>query len=162
MSKYDAPSPIDPQGENVKQVLRFVGPVILGIGVILMIVGGVDFFSAFGTGRPPGRFWCFFLAIPALWLGFALSMGGFMGRFFRYQVSQVAPVQKDYVHYMTRETAPDVETAAEALGTGLARGFERGREHSPPERVSCPTCHAENDTTAHFCSQCGGAIKPRG
>jgi len=159
MSKYDAPSPIDPQGENVKQVLRFVGPVILGIGAIMMIVGGVDFFSAIGTGQPPSRFWCFFLAIPALGLGFGLSMGGFMGRLLRYQVSQVAPVQKDYVHYMTRETAPDVETAAEALGAGLARGLERGREHSAPALVPCPTCHAENDPSAHFCNQCGAAIE---
>ncbi len=80
MSKNNAPSPIDPQGENVKQVLRLVGPVILVIGVILIIVGGVDFFSNFGTGQPSRRFWCFFLAIPALWLGAVLSMGGFMGR----------------------------------------------------------------------------------
>jgi len=159
MPKRDAPSPIDPQGKSIKQVLRFVGPVILGIGVILMIVGGVDFFSAFGTDRLPGLFWCFFLAIPTLGLGFVLSMGGFMGRLLRYQVSQVAPVQKDYVHYMSREIAPDVETAAEALGAGLARGFKRGREHSAPALVPCPACHAENDPSAHFCNQCGGAIE---
>lgn len=159
MAKNNAPSPIDPQGENVKQVLRLVGPVIFGIGVILMIVAGVDFFSAFRTGRLPDRFWCFFLAIPALWLGAVLSMGGFMGRLFRYQLSQVAPVQTDYINYMAREAGPAVETAAEALGAGLARGFERGREHLPPERVTCPTCHAENDTSAYFCNQCGGMIK---
>lgn len=159
MSKNNQASPIDPQGESVKRVLRLVGPVILGIGVILMIVGGVDFFSAFGTGSPPSRFWCFFLAIPSLWLGAVLSMGGFMGRMLRYQVSQVVPVQKDYVHYMARETAPDVETAAEAMGAGLARGFSRGQGHSAPSLAHCPACHAQNESSAHFCNQCGAAIE---
>ncbi len=60
---------------------------------------------------------------------------------------------------MARQTAPDVETAAEAMGAGLARGFERGREHTAPAPVPCPACHAANDPSARFCNQCGVAIE---
>jgi len=44
---------IDPQHQPIRDTLRVVGPLLLGVGVIFMIVGYVDFFRRSGDLARP-------------------------------------------------------------------------------------------------------------
>ena len=150
----DKQKAIHPRQESVRGALRLLGPVILAIGVLFVLVGGVDFFSKAGSAQMPTKFWCFFVGLPLLALGGTLTRLGFMGAVARYTVGEYAPVAKDTVNYMAEGTSDAVQDLAQAVGQGLAAGT--GSAQAP--RVRCHKCNAGNDTGARFCSQCGTAL----
>ena len=114
---------INPGHTQVRGVLRLVGPIVLGVGVILMIVGLGSFFSSFGTFEPPRYFWCCFLGMPLIMIGLVMSQFGFMGAITRYQAGEVAPVGKDTFNYMADRTKGGLKTVASAIGAGLSEGI---------------------------------------
>ena len=143
---------INPGHETARNLLRIAGPIILAVGGLFMLVGLVSFFSAFGAGMgPPRFFWCFFVGMPLLFVGVVMTNFGYMGAIFRYQAGEVAPVGKDTFNYMADGTQPGVRTIAAAIGAGLAEGANR-------EKTNCPKCEHANDLEARFCHECGAAI----
>lgn len=146
---------IHPRQEAIRGTLRLLGPVIIAIGVLFVLVGGVDFFSKATSGQMPTKFWCFFVGLPLLALGGTLTRFGFMGAVARYTVGEYAPVAKDTINYMADGTADAVQDLAQAVGKGLAA--ETGSSGAQA-RIRCHKCNADNDTDARFCSRCGAAL----
>ena len=147
-------SRIDPKHAGTRRVLRTLGPVLAGLGLLLLIVGFGSFFASFGSFEPPRYFWCAFVGIPLLFVGAALCMMGYMGAYFRYFAGEAAPVQKDTFNYLAEGTQEGVKTVATAVGQGLAAGL---RADTPAGR-RCPRCEQANDADARFCKGCGAAL----
>ena len=95
------------QHTSIRTVLRVGGPIIAGVGLLLMIVGFGSFFASFGSFEPPRYFWCAFLGMPLLFVGIAMCMFGYMGAFHRHVAGESAPVAKDVVNYMGENAQPE-------------------------------------------------------
>ncbi len=145
---------IDPGHRSLRDTLRIVGPIVGGAGVLLIILGMVSFFGAFGGSGPPKYFWCAFLGMPLAFAGGVMTSYGYMGKVMRYHAQEVAPVAKDTFNYMAEGTRDGVKTMAGAVGQGLAEGGFRSGGGSET-KVRCHKCNALEDADAKFCSQCG-------
>jgi hypothetical protein len=144
---------INPGHMQVRRVLRLAGPIVLGLGVVLMMVGLGSFFSSFGSFESPRYFWCCFLGMPLVMVGLVMCQFGFMGAITRYQVGEIAPVGKDTFNYMADGTKDGVQTVASAIGSGLSQGMS-----GAATTARCPKCGHSNDTDAKFCDECGSAL----
>lgn len=146
---------LDPnQYSELRATLKSVGPAIAGIGLLLMIVGMVSFFSAFGGFGPPRYFWCAFVGMPLLFVGIAISKFAYLGAITRYLAGEVAPVGKDVTNYMVAETKDSIRDVATAVGEGFASAGTLGTA----QRVRCHKCNADNDVSANFCDGCGAPL----
>jgi hypothetical protein len=143
---------IDPNHRKIQGMLRTFGPLLLVAGLVLLAIGLISFFSAFGTGEFPRYFWCAMVGLPLVGVGLSLSKFGYLGEVLRYMSGEVAPVGKDTFNYMAEGTRPGVETIARAVGEGIRAGT---REESKP----CVRCQARNDFSARFCNQCGAPLE---
>ena len=146
--------PIDPGHQEKRSLLRLIGPLVLVAGLVLVVIALVDFFSAFGGSEPPRYFWCGFVGLPLMWLGFVLSSAGFAGAVQRYLAGESAPVAKDTANYLARETKEGIQTVAAAVGEGLAAGRREGSSNF----IVCPQCRQANEPDACFCKACGAAL----
>jgi hypothetical protein len=147
---------IDPKPTGARLVLRTLGPVLAGLGLVLVIVGVGGFFSTVGTFTGPPATWPVFLGIPLLFAGVVLCMMGFMEAFFRHFYAEAAPVQKGTFSYLAEGTKEGVRTVATAVGEGLAAGLRRDGQAGR----RCPRCELGNDADAKFCKGCGMALTP--
>ncbi|MGO9110750.1 MAG: zinc-ribbon domain-containing protein [Thermoguttaceae bacterium] len=145
---------LDPLHASTRRTLRMLGPILAGIGLLLMIIGIGSFFASFGSFQPPRFFWCAFLGAPLLFVGLVICGFAFQGAVLRYQVGEVAPVAKDAINYMAEGTQEGVKTFAAALGEGLAAGMGGSRKADN----RCPKCSHSNDADAKFCKNCGIAF----
>ncbi len=103
------PQEIDPQHSDIRDLLRVVGPLVVGVGLIFTIIGVTSFFSAFSGGGFPSQFWCAFVGLPLMALGTAICKFAYIGAVTRYIAAEVAPVGKDAVNYMadgTKDSGP--------------------------------------------------------
>jgi hypothetical protein len=139
---------------DVRDLLRVVGPVVLAVGVIFMIVGIGSFFASFGGFGPPRYFWCAFVGIPLMAVGGAICQFAFMGAVSRYVADEVAPVGKDVVNYMAEGTQDAVRTVAGAVAEGLRAGSPAQQSHG----ILCPKCNTANEASAKFCKGCGAPL----
>lgn len=164
MNRRERENPIVGPGHSwVRDLLRVVGPAVLGVGLLLIVVGVGSFFStfnSFGTGNfgPPKYFWCAFVGMPVLFVGGVLCMGGYSAVVHRYMAGEMAPVAKDTFNYMAHGTRDGVRDLASALGEGIAAGVAGTREHSTEGEAACPTCGATSPVGAQFCSGCGASF----
>lgn len=142
---------IDPNHNDTRAFLRFLGPAIAGVGLVFLIVGLVNFFSAFGGMEPPRLFWCFFVGGPLLAAGTGITKFAYIGAVARYVANETAPVGKDLTNYMVDGTKGSIRDVATALGEGFAAARTA---HS----VDCQQCGAGNDTSANFCRNCGSPL----
>jgi hypothetical protein len=144
---------MDKNHGEARSALRTVGPIVAGVGGLLVLTGMISFFSAFGGFGPPKYFWCAFLGMPILGVGIVLTKLGYMGRIARYMANEVAPVGKDTFNYVARGTRGSVQDLAAAVGAGL----REGRSASSPDatEIPCTKCGERNDPTANFCKSCG-------
>jgi hypothetical protein len=148
--------PIDPQHGKKKQVIRYVGIVLLAIGGLLILIGLGSFFAAFGSSGPPRYFWCAFLGMPIAFVGSVLTGYGFMGAVARYTAGEAAPVAKDTFNYMAEGTQDGVRTMASAIGQGLRGDVTPGATVSG---VRCPKCNHTNSEETKFCAECGFSLQ---
>jgi hypothetical protein len=147
-------SQIDAGHRGIRAFLRFIGPLMVLVGLSLVGVAMVSFFSAVGGGGPPRYFWCAFLGMPILGVGIAACKFAFMGAVARYAAGEVAPVARDTINYMADGTKDSIRTVAQAAAEGL-----RGGTNAPgPAQVRCHKCNALNDADAKFCDNCGAAL----
>ncbi|MGE5560422.1 MAG: zinc ribbon domain-containing protein [Chloroflexota bacterium] len=145
---------IDPNHDGKRQSLRSLGMVLTAVGGLMLAIGMIDFFSAFGSFRPPQLFWCAFVGMPLLGLGARLLKFGYMGAATRYVAGEIAPVAKDTIKYMGEQTEDTIADIARAVITGAdpqGRAVDPGVAH-------CAACGADNPPDARFCSTCGADL----
>lgn len=138
---------------SVRIALRVAGVLLLGVGLVLLAVAGVDFFASFDSAEAPGKFWMFFIALPLLGLGSWLAMAGFMGVGARYAAGEHAPVLKDTAHYLT-----DGEGLFGVGRSPADRAADRAAGQTQAGGPFCRSCGTRNDDTARFCDSCGSAM----
>lgn len=101
--------------------VRVLGAVLALAGGTLALIGFVDFFSTFGTMRPPKLFWCLFVGLPALMIGSALLRFGFLGAFTRYTANEVAPVASDAARHLVSSSKDVLQDISYPAGDTEAR-----------------------------------------
>lgn len=148
--------PIDPGHNATRDALRVLGPLVFVVGGLFMLVGVVDFFSSFGSMRPPTMFWCCFVGMPLMGIGGALTKAGFAGKIVRYYSQELTPAATDTFNYAARETKDSIRDIADAIGDGLRGDHVPGG--APMLACRCPRCSHDNSPEARFCSQCGVAL----
>jgi hypothetical protein len=140
---------------EIRGVLRFIGPLVLLVGLGFTIVGFGSFFLSFGSFEPPRYFWCAFVGLPLLAIGGGITKFAYMGAVGRYVAGEAAPVAKDTFNYLADGTSPGVKSLARAVGEGLAGA---GGRSEPQAVLRCHKCNAENDADARFCDNCGAPL----
>jgi len=145
---------VDPKHTSTRRVLRMLGPILAGIGLLLTIIGIASFFASFVSFGPPRCFWCAFLGMPLLFVGLVICGFAFQGAIARYQAGEVAPVAKDTINYLAEGTKEGVKTVATAISEGMATGMSGSRKAD----TCCPRCSHSNDADAKFCKNCGAAL----
>ncbi len=171
-------SELDPKHEKTRSLLvKFgIGFMLLAFILGAIAIGGMIF--SISNGGFPVTFFLLFLALPCFFVGSVCLMFGLMGKVARYHAGEVAPVAKDTINYMGRETQPGVKAFATALGEGL-RGETDQKKPCPhcggtsdadarfcddcgkpfEEATPCPSCNTPNAADAKFCDNCGTSIK---
>lgn len=153
--------PIDPGHNATRSLLRGAGPLIFMVGGLFALVGGVNFFSAFGGAGPPTLFWCLFVGLPLMGIGTFLTKAGYAGKIIRYYSQEITPAATDTFNYAARETKDGIREIAGAIGEGLrGTGDIRGSAGSTPA-ARCHRCNHDNAAEARFCSRCGAAMNQR-
>jgi hypothetical protein len=138
---------MDPGHRALRGLLRVVGPLLVIVGAGFLIVGIGSFFSSFNSrGGTPDKFWCAFVGMPILAIGFGICRYAYMGAVARYAANEVAPVAKDAINYLAEGTAPGVKKLAEAVG------------RQDRVVVRCHKCNRDNDRDARFCGGCGASL----
>lgn len=129
--------------ESIKNFLKAAGILTLGIGIVFLIIGAIDFFSAFGSFDMPSKFWCFFIGIPLLGIGGAMTSFGFRREMTRYMKNESMPVIKE----ASEEIKPAIMNITSAVKAGLKEN-----------QVLCK-CGKTNDKESKFCNSCGRALR---
>ena len=127
---------------KTKKTFRTLGFIILPIGLVLSIIGFIDFFMSFNSMTQPKLFFCLFIGLPLTSIGIIFLILGFMKELNSFASSQSAPVHKDVINYMLDGTREEVNKTINAS-----------------KKIICPECKAENDKDALFCSTCGHKLK---
>lgn len=110
------------QHDSRHALFRGAGVVITLVGCIFMLVGGIDFFSAFGTFHSPTKFWCFFVGMPLLALGANLLRLGYMGAVSRYVAEETIPVLRDSAVDVAEGLRPTIRDIAADVRSSRSDG----------------------------------------
>ncbi len=155
--------PVDDSHAQIRTTLRVVGPIVIGVGILFIAAGMVDFFSAMGGFGPPRLFWCFFVGIPLLAIGQGMLRFAYLGSVSRYLSREITPVAVDTFNETARGTRGGVETLARAVGHGVSAAF-RGDDgpNLGDASLSCGKCTHPNPADANFCNQCGNPLEDPG
>ncbi len=148
------PQHIDPNHKDVRTVLRLVGPLVVGLGLIFAAIGIGSFFMSFGSFEPPRYFWCAFIGLPLIGVGSTICKFAFMGAVTRYTANEIAPVGKDVVNYMADGTKDAVRDIAGAIGEGFSPSNDNHEVHV----IRCHKCNENNEASANFCKSCGTSL----
>ncbi|NLD26927.1 MAG: zinc ribbon domain-containing protein [Acholeplasmataceae bacterium] len=119
---------------RLKKRLKFWGFMCLFIGLTCLIIGLVDFFSAWGTFEMPKYPWLDFVALPLIFSGLVMIAFGYMRQYASPSSSQVDPF-KDTNNYL----------------------FDGSKNEDAS--IKCPFCGESNDHDATYCDYCGKKLK---
>ncbi|MBN2795925.1 MAG: zinc ribbon domain-containing protein [Clostridia bacterium] len=121
---------------NVKMILKIVGPITLVVGLFLF---GSVFFSFFNMSDPFNN--NIFSKMPNAFIGIILSAIGsamtnfaYMGTVAKYTADEMTPIASHVIKNI--KTSLDEKDSNE-----------------------CPKCHIQNDLDASFCDHCGYPLK---
>ena len=134
---------IDPHHQRTQGALRLFGPALVVIGVILMAIGLISFFSSFGTFQPPRFFWAAMIGLPLIAIGLGITRLGYLGADFRYFSGEVSPVATDTFNTDGRGGSIRVGDHGPRRGP---RTLDRDGDESPSGRANrrlCPVRCAE-------------------
>lgn len=129
---------------TVRTVARVAGPVLLVVGLGFVVTAFVDFFATMDSFGAPEKFWMFFVGLPILFVGGALTQAGHAGTAARYVAGETMPVVKDSASYLSE-------------GRGIA-GIGRTEEAAAATGPYCRQCGTRNDADARFCDSCGQSL----
>lgn len=147
----------DQRYATTKIFLRLIGIIMIVFGIILAFIGynqqNVSMDSEGWFEQSSAGSFKIFIGLGLLGFGFMLLYISFIRR-----VS----------HYMATETQPAITTVGEGVGTGVARGINKGggitlnmqSQNSPREvvKIKCRSCGYLDSEDATFCSNCGSKI----
>lgn len=115
--------------KSTRLFFRVVGSVTALIGVVFLVVGMVNFFSVSSNdSATPDLFWCFFVGIPVLFVGVAMSLFGYLGAIARYEATEVAPVAADTINYVGENAQPGIKAVAKAVTEGIIEAKKQERD----------------------------------
>ena len=135
-----------------RAALRIVGPLLLGIGILLTAVAMIDFFAAFGSFQQPRNFWMGFIGLPLVAAGAALTKFAFLGPASRYVAGELTPTLRDTLGALGVEGAGVVCASCGGRNAADARFCD---DCGAPMQRTCPSCNAPNAADARFCDDCG-------
>lgn len=154
---------IDPGHRTPRTVLRVIGPVTFGIGVLLTAVALASFGVAMATGRPPVLLVLAFFGLPLVFVGTIVTFAGYMGKIARFTQAETAPVARDTFNYLADGTKDGVKTVAAAIGEGIGAGIGAAGDALVTAKktveVRCRKCSFMETADAKFCSGCGAAME---
>lgn len=146
--------------EGARRGLRTIGPIVLGVGVLLLAVGLIDFFAAFGGQGPPKLFWMAFVGILLTGVGGTMTSAGYRRELISYEARQARPGVRDLTSAVREGwdgggDAPRCPECGEPIKDG-DRFCDRCGTQLAAARVCA--CGQRNDADARFCSGCGEAL----
>lgn len=150
--------PSDPglRGQSqLRDVLRILGPVIVGIGLLLTAIAMIDFFAAFGGFGIPGNFWMAFVGLPLIAIGSAITKFAYLGPASRYVAGEVTPTIRDTLGSLGIGGG---QTSCASCGGGNAAGATYCDDCGAPMRRMCASCRTVNAGDAKFCKSCGADL----
>lgn len=122
--------PYEEHNRPIRRVLRFLGFLLLPVGLIFMGIGLVDFFSAFGGDGTPTKFWCLFVGIPLVAAGIGCLQAGYIRAINKYVAGEGVPVMAKSARYVARELRPEFKDYVQDL-----QGVEGPGRVDPVERM---------------------------
>ncbi|MGN1104620.1 MAG: zinc ribbon domain-containing protein, partial [Candidatus Coproplasma sp.] len=140
---------------KIKKILKIIGFVLLGCGVVLDIIFFVDMFSAIGSFNAPSLFFCGIIGLPLTGFGGMLLSIGFRGEITRYMKNEGVPVVND----AAQDLKPAVKAVAKAVKE--VKEGEKGKTDSAEQSEKptiCPACGKENQPKNNFCDGCGAQL----
>jgi len=120
----------DPGHERTRNFLRITGVICCATGGIFMVIGAIDFFSAFGTPfKQPTLFWCWMVGLPLAGIGGMCVRAGFLGAASKYVADEVTPTVARSTRYVAREVGAALqETLSE-------NSNQKSEQHDPAARL---------------------------
>ncbi len=91
----------------IRTGLRLAGFILLPLGAVFLLVGLVDFFSAFGGGGFPTKFWCMFVGMPLTAVGVGCLQAGYARKIGTYVAGESVPVVTESAKHLVRELRPE-------------------------------------------------------
>ena len=158
---------MDEKHLKTKKILKTLGPILLIIGVVLDVVGLVDFFIAFANFGTPNLFWTLFIGLPLTGFGVFITIVGNMHEIHKYGVDESKDIKKDLANYMLDGTRDQVVKTVDEIKNGsdekicphCGNKIPRDSTFCPDcgkklEKI-CSSCGEANEGDAKFCKQCG-------
>ena len=148
---------------KIKKKLKTIGPIVLAVGLVLAIIGFVDFFVSMGSFGTPKLFFMCFLGMPTAVAGGVITMYGYQREMGTYVKNESVPVFNE----AGEEIAPAIKSIAKAAKEGSEEGVtcECGtvndadskfcKKCGQPLFKTCPYCGQEVDGDSDFCNHCG-------
>lgn len=140
---------------QLRSVMRIVGPVLVGVGLLLTAIAMFDFFAAFGGFGIPGNFWMAFVGIPLIGIGSAITKFAYLGPASRYVAGEVTPTIRDTLGALGIGGG---QTVCAACGGSNAADATYCDDCGVALRRVCATCATANAGDAKFCKSCGGEL----
>jgi transcriptional regulator with XRE-family HTH domain/ribosomal protein L40E len=163
------------QNNKPRTAIRIIGWILLPIGLVCLIVAGVNFALSATNFEMPSLFFLFYIGGPLLFIGIACLLFGYLGKINRYTAHEVAPVAKDTTNYIIDGTRDELKETLKSVkddnGTSskgpvcpkcgvLNETGAKFCDHcGTPLTKKCPKCGEENDCDSTFCRRCGGSLK---
>jgi transcriptional regulator with XRE-family HTH domain/ribosomal protein L40E len=139
--------------------LRIAGWICLGLGILIVAAGLVDFFQAFNNFGMPHLFFLFYIGGPLAFVGIVLLAFGYMGAINRYSASEMAPVARDTTNYMLDGTREETTKTINSVVSGVASGLKgQSVNANPIKGAVCARCGTQNEPGAAFCDNCGAPL----
>jgi ribosomal protein L40E len=129
---------IEPQAHPAQALLRLFGPLLMGLGAVLTVIGIFSYFSSLRTLKPPRYLWGVMVGLPLVGIGASFGNFGRDGEILRSLAEEVSPV-------------------AQGVGLGLTTA-RNGDVLSESGTTLCGRCDASNPADAKFCNQCGTSL----
>lgn len=126
--------------EQAKKRIKIIAFFCLFIGLVLTIIGFVDFFTSVANNTMPSLFFMLFIGFPLLGIGISLLAFGFRKEIMRYNKNESVPI----INEASDEISPTINN--------IAKAFKN------TSNVTCPFCHEANDKDSKFCKNCGHSL----
>ena len=107
---------------SIKKKLKIVGFICLIAGAVFTAIGLIDFFASIGGSDMPTKFWCAFVGLPLLGIGFAITSFAFRREISRYVKNESVPV----INEAGKELTPAVRDIRFRRQGGIERQHEGG------------------------------------
>lgn len=140
--------------------MRIAGPLLLGLGGILMLLAMLNFGAAGATrlGGVPWFMFLFFLAGPCLLAGVLMTKVGYAGVITRFMGRSVIPAASENLGQFAEQGGEAVESLAESFSRGARAASRSVDAGEVAHTVACGACGTLNRRDASFCDACGAAL----